>query len=171
MLVEEEVRGLDVAVHQAARVRVLERAGDLTTDVRGLRRAQARAGVEHGAQAAAGEQFEHHERDVVLAPVVHRHHVRVVEAGGDLGLGPEAAQEAGVLGEGEVQHLDRDAAAQPHVVGHVHPTGRARADRGEQAIATGEDAAGEVTDTTARHRATVPAARGGIVALAGYRGA
>ena len=53
VLVEEQVRGLDVAVHEPARVRVLERAGDLAPDVRRLRRAQPRAGVEQAAQAAA----------------------------------------------------------------------------------------------------------------------
>ena len=36
-----------------ARVRVLERARDLTADVRGLRRAEPGAGVEQAAEAAA----------------------------------------------------------------------------------------------------------------------
>ena len=57
-----------------------------------------------------------------------------------------------------MQHLDRDASPQPDVVGHVDATARARADRREQAVPAGEDAAGEIGDATDRHRVKVPAA-------------
>ena len=50
-----------------------------------------------------------------------------------------------------MEHLHRDPAAQPDVVGHVDATARARADRREQAVAAGEHAAGEVGDATDRH--------------------
>ena len=132
--------------------------GDLPPDVRGLRRTQAPVGVEHAAQAAAGEQLEHHERDVVLAPVVDRHHVGVVERRRHLGLGPEPAQEPGVLGQREVQDLHPDPALEADVVGDVDATARACTDRCEQAVATGEDTAGEIGDAGDRHRVTVPAA-------------
>ena len=103
VLVEEEVRGLDVAVDEAAAVRVVERGGDLAADVRGLRGREPVPGVEHAAQRAAGEQLEHHERHAVLAPVVDRHHVRVVQRRRELRLGAEAPQEAGVVRERGVQ--------------------------------------------------------------------
>ncbi len=157
VLVEEQVRGLDVAVDDAARVRVLECARDLAPDVGGLRRAQPGVGIEETAQAPTGEQLEHHERDVVLAPVVHRHHVGVVERRRHLGLGAEPAEEAGVLRQREVEDLDPDPPLQAHVVGHVDATTRACTDRSEQAVPAGEHTAGEVGDATTRHRGTVPA--------------
>ena len=151
MLVEQEVGGLDVAVHEPAHVRVLERGRDLPADVDRLRGREPLAGVEQAAQASAPQQLEHHERHVVVAPVVDRHHVRMVQRGRHLRLGAEAAEEAGVVGEGGVEHLHRDPAAQPDVVRHVDATARARADRREQAVAAGEHAAGEIGDATDRH--------------------
>ena len=112
VLVEEQVRGLDVAVQDPARVRVLERGRDVAADARGLRHREVRVLVEDRAEAAAFEQLEHHERDVVLAPVVDGDDVRMVQRRRDLGFGAEAAQERGVLGERGVQDLDRDAAPQ-----------------------------------------------------------
>ena len=140
------------------RVRVLERAGDLAPDVGRLRRAQPGVGVEETAEAPAGEELEHHERDVVLTPVVHRHHVGVVERRRHLGLGAEPAEEPGVLRQREVEDLDPDPPLQADVVGHVDATARARADRREQAVPAGEHTAGEIGDATDRHRVTVPAA-------------
>ena len=50
LLAEQEVGRLDVAVHEAARVRVLEATGRLEPDHQRLRRCEPAAGVEHGAQ-------------------------------------------------------------------------------------------------------------------------
>ncbi len=151
VLVEQEVGGFDVAVDDPSHVRVLERGRDLPSDVDGLRRGESLAGVEQASEASASQELEHHERHVVVAPVVHRHHVRVVQRGRDLRLGAEPPQETGVVREGEVEHLHRDAAAEPNVVGHVDATARARADRREQAVPAGEDSAGEIGDATDRH--------------------
>ena len=110
-----------------------------------------RALVEHRPQAAALEQLEHHERHVVVAPVVHGDDVRVVQRRRELGLGPEPAQERGVLGERRVQHLDRDPAAQPGVVGDVDAAARAGADGAVQQVPAREDTAREVAHRTAGH--------------------
>ena len=47
LLVEEEVRGLDVAMHEAPTVRVLEATGGLEADDQRLRRCEQPTGVEH----------------------------------------------------------------------------------------------------------------------------
>ena len=90
------------------------------------------------AQAAAFEQLEHHERHVVLAPVVDRDDVRVVQRRRELGLGAEPAEERGVVGQRRVQHLDRDATPQALVIGDVDATARAGTDGAMQQIAARE---------------------------------
>ena len=83
-------------------------------------------------------------RAVVLAPVVDGDDVRVVEGGGGLGLGAEAAQEALVVGEGGVEQLHRHPPAQPGVVGQEHLRRRPGADGGDQPVAPAEHPTDEV---------------------------
>jgi hypothetical protein len=151
VLVEEEVGGLDVAVHQPAHVRVVERGGHLPADVRGLRGRQPVVTVEHAAQAAAFEQLEDHERQLVLAPVVDGHDVRMVQRGRELSLGPKPPEETGVVGERGMEDLDRHAAAEADVVGDVHPATRARADRRPQAVSPREHPADEIAHAARSH--------------------
>ena len=70
---------------------------------------------------------------------------------GQLGLGPEPAQERGVLGERRVQHLDRDPAPQACVLGHVDAAARAGADGAVQQVPAREHTAREVAHRTAGH--------------------
>ena len=131
LLVEADVGGLDVAVDEAAAVRVVERARRFEADQHRLGHREPAAGVEHVAQAAAAEELQHEERAlVVLAPVEDPHDVRVVQRGRGLGLGPEPAQERLVERERGLQDLDRDPATQRGVVGHVDVRGPPGADRG-----------------------------------------
>ena len=68
-------------MHHAVRMRVLERTGDLRAERRDVARRKRAAGVEDVAEALAVDELHHEERAVrVLAPVVDRHHVGVVEA-------------------------------------------------------------------------------------------
>ena len=98
VLVEQQVGRLDVAVQHVARVRVLERRRDVAADARGLRDGEQRALIEHRTEAAALEELEHHERHVVLAPVVDRDDVGVAQRRRELGLGPESTKERRVVG-------------------------------------------------------------------------
>ncbi len=153
VLVEEEVGGLDVAVHEPAVVGVVQRLGDLASDERRLGGRQVGTTIEEGAQRPAAQQLDHHEREtVVLPPVVDGHDVGVVQRGGELRLGLEAAHEPGVVAEPGLEDLDGDAASEPDVVGQVDPPARARADRRQQPIAGDEHPADEVGNRALGHR-------------------
>ena len=60
-------------------MRVLERGGHLATDVGGLRGRAPGPGVEQAAEAPTLQQLEDHEGHLVVAPVVDRHDVGVVQ--------------------------------------------------------------------------------------------
>ena len=94
--------------------------------------------VQDGAQGAALQVLRDQERQVLLAPVVDGDEVGVVQRRRGLGLGLEATQEHGVVGQRRVQHLDRHAAAELHVVGHVDLGGRAGTDQGREPVPIGE---------------------------------
>ncbi len=99
--------------------------------------------IEHGAQRTATEELGHQVGDVTLTPVVHGHHVRMVERRRRLGFGLEALQEGGVVGERGVQHLDGDASTQDDIIGEVDGGRGTGADGTEQPVAATE----HLTDT------------------------
>ena len=88
---DEHVVRLDVAVHDAARVRVRERVDDVAQDA---------DRVAHGHLAFARElraqRLAFHERHRIVEEIAdlprgeHRHDVRMLERGGELDLAPEA---------------------------------------------------------------------------------
>ena len=114
--VEQHVRRLDVAVHDAVRVRVVERGGDLGEDRgRGLRR--ERPPPEPVAERAAGHEPQRHPGPAVLDPVgVHRQDVRVLEPRRHARLLPEALGEGRVVQQLRGQDLQRDLALERRVV-------------------------------------------------------
>ncbi len=101
-------------------VRRGQRVGDLH---RGLEKLffRQRAGFNALLQRAALEQFHHHERvPVLLADVVDRADVRVVQRGRRARLALEAFLGVRVTEELLGQHLDRNLPAQPRVLGQVN---------------------------------------------------
>ncbi len=123
-LVEEDVGRLEVAVQDAALVRVVHRAGHLHHQLNKPTRCIA------WALRQTPPLDELHAEEVLplmLADLVDGHDVRVVEVGGVFGLGAEAAQLVGA-GQGAVaDHLEGHQAAQrqlPRPVDDAHAAAR-----------------------------------------------
>src|SRR6266480_186939 len=113
VLVEHDVVRLDVAVHDAAFVRVGQGARHLHQDLPDLRRGERAARGQHGRQRLAAQEL-HHEIDHAagLADAIDRDDARVLELGGRLGFPLEPLDELLVEREGERQDLDRHIALQ-----------------------------------------------------------
>ena len=157
LVVEEQVAGLHVAVHQATQVGVCQRPGGIEADQQRLGGRQRRRAVEHLAQAAAPEELGHQVRDhadvgVVLTPVEDRHDVRVVQGTGGAGLGAEATEERLVLGECLVQQLDRHAAPELRVDGEEDARRGPHSDGGDQSISSAEHTPGLLRESGGHRR-------------------
>ncbi len=136
---EQDVRGLDVAVDDPARVRGVERAGDLGDDVHRAAGVETAGGADERPQVRAVDVAHGDvERALVLARVVDRDHVGVIDRGGEAGLGHEALAEADVLGEVRGDQLERDGAIEIELdsaIDHAHAAAAGDADD----AMTGED--------------------------------
>ena len=127
--VEQDVLGLDVAVDDAVPVRVVQREPDLAGDADGGRHREPPLALQPPAQGLA-RHVRHHviEEPVGLARVEERQDVGVGEAGDEADLAEEA------LGahrgrELRVDHLERDRAVMPEVVGEENRRGAAAAEK------------------------------------------
>src|SRR5690606_22602871 len=133
------VRGLDVAVHDAAVVGVLEGGQDGGGDPGRLVGVEDLLLVEDLPEGPAldvlHDDVGHVDRGaaglghLLLTGVVDGDDRGVVESRGGLGLAAEPGQEGGVPGEVGAQDLDRDRAPQPQVVADVHLGHTATADQ------------------------------------------
>ena len=111
LLVEQDVPGLHVPVHDALTMRRRERGGHLVQDRRRSLAARA-APPEQVLDAAASEEPHDEIGGIRLSPVVvERNDVRVLELGDDLRLALEAADEVRMVRELGRDRLDRDLAA------------------------------------------------------------
>src|SRR5207247_202541 len=129
--------GLDVAMDDAARVRVVEGLGDLDADVDDLAQAQGLVADQAQQRRSADERHDEEERVLVPAEIVDRHDRRVVHLGDNLGLALEALLDlAGEVGGGN--ELDRDLAIQHRVAGAVHHTHAAAAELAQDLVALRE---------------------------------
>ena len=141
---DQDVARLDVAVHQAGGVRDLQRAAGLLEHVQRVPQRQPAGALEHRVQRLAVDQLHHQVGGaalavhVGLAVVVDAGDARVVEHRGGARLGAEPLDELGVRGELGLEHLDRDAAAQPAVDGLPHLAHAAGGDQPLQPVAAGQ---------------------------------
>ncbi len=129
VLGDDDVLGLDVAVHDAGAVRGSERVGDsgghrdpLANRFRSLRR-------HHVAQRRTGEQFLHDVvRPAVDAHVIDGRNVGMTQRGGRPGFLFEAGQPLRVGREERRQNLDGHLAPEPRVPGAIDLTHAAGAE-------------------------------------------
>ncbi len=127
VLRDEDVLRLEVAVHDARLVRRLQRLGDL--DGQRQRALELHRCAQQFPKRGAVEQLLHHEVHAALvADVVHRGDVRVVERRRRPRLLLEPGQPLRVGGELLGQHLDGHLAAQARVLRQPHLAHAARAE-------------------------------------------
>ena len=113
----------------AAAVRLVERVGDVDGTAHRLVDAHGPT-PEPVLERFAFEALHHEEVDAVLvADVVQRADVRVIEAGDDLRFALEARAHRLVRGAARRKHLDRHGAIQPCIDGSIHLAHAARAQK------------------------------------------
>ena len=143
---DEDVAGLDVAVHDAELVGGGERRGDLPADPRRLGHAQ-RAALAELLRERDRRQELHDQAGLalVLDDVEDGDGVAVVQPGGDPRLAHRAVGgELGLLGaqpDLRPQLLDRDGALEPLVAGLPHDAHATAADLADEAVAVGQERA------------------------------
>ena len=131
---DEEVLGLQIAMHDSLLVCRAEAVGDLKRVVDGLLRREA-ASCQSRAQRLAFEKLLHDVgRIVVTADVVDGRDVGVVQDARRPSLLLEAAQALGVGRKGRRQDFDRHVAPQPRVPRPVHLPHPARTNRRQDLV-------------------------------------
>ena len=115
----ENVGGLNVAMNNASRVRRIQRVRDLDTQ-RQDRFQLHRTVADHVLECSARQKFHDQERAAfLLANVINRADVGMVQSRSRLGFTAKALQRLPVLCQVVGKKLERDKAAQPRVLGFV----------------------------------------------------
>ena len=118
---DQDVRGLDVSMDKAPPMRGVEGARDGCEQRDRALRLEPRARREDATQVRPlDEPHRDEQASLVLAGLVDRQHVRVIEARGEARLAQEALAEPVVIGEVRREQLQRDRAPKPRVDGLVH---------------------------------------------------
>ena len=133
-----DVLRFDVAVDDAARMRVRERLCDLRDEMQRLAPVELAALFHILLERDAVDEFHDDILRFTAAHVVDRDDVRVREHCDGLRLVAEAAAEVRVLGKVAFEHLDRDETVQAVALGLVDDRHAAAADDFEQLVAVVE---------------------------------
>ncbi|HEY8429920.1 MAG TPA: hypothetical protein VIL20_16170, partial [Sandaracinaceae bacterium] len=138
---EQDVVGLEIAVHDAARVRFAQRTRDLRDDAIHAREGHRSRGERVGERRALHELHHDEQAPVLELPeIVELDRVRVREPDDDLALPIEALAQRLVAAVRRVQNLDRDVARRGAelLLGEVHAPHAAFAEHAHDAVAAGE---------------------------------
>lgn len=136
---DQEVSGLDVAVHESGGVGCLQRRGRLGDDVERLVGGEGAVALDDRRQRFAGHEFHDQEgAPGLLAVVEDAGDAFVVDEGGVAGLGAEALEEAGVAHVFVFEDLDGDGPADDVVGGLPHLAHAADGDPRVQLVAAAE---------------------------------
>ena len=129
-----DIRGLQIAVHDAVLVRRVERAGHLRRDGHRLRE-RDRPSSDTVRQRGAVDEFHHDRRNGgrLLEPVNVRD-VRMIQPGERLRFALESAQAFGIVGDCLEEYLIGDVTMQPRVVRPIHLAHPAFADLGDDFV-------------------------------------
>jgi hypothetical protein len=131
---EQDVRGLEIAVHDAALMRRLQRIDDLSGDGQRL---LDRNRADHNAVSEC-QPFDqlHRKRRAAIAAVdaVDLRDVLVIERGQHFGLSLKSCQTASVANKGRGEHLQSDIAFQVEISGAVDLAHAARADEADDFV-------------------------------------
>ena len=118
---DQDVGGLDVSMDEALGVRRVEAAGDAGQHPDGAGGIQRPGRLDQAAQVdAVDEPHRQIELPALLARVVHRDHVRVLDLRGEPGLALEALLEAVVGRQPRRHHLQRSLAVECQMAGAIH---------------------------------------------------
>ena len=144
---DHDVLGLEVAMHDAARVGAAQRVEHVDHQVLGLRQTETTFGGQQLAQRLAGDELEDRVELTVLglAAVDERDDVRMVELAAQLHLAAEARIVAAVVAvpvAQRTQHLDRDLLPGRQLAGAVDGREAAAARALDDLVAALEDVAG-----------------------------
>ena len=136
---QEDIGGLDVAVHQTGRVGLVERRADLGHDPRRPLRVEVALAPHQAAHVVAGDVAHRDVGDPALVTrVVDRDHVRVIDRRRDLRLAHEPGPDRLILQQPGRDHLQRDRAVQRQLRRPVHDA-HAAAPRDRLDAVAGED--------------------------------
>ncbi|MCX5746924.1 MAG: hypothetical protein NT062_31015 [Proteobacteria bacterium] len=145
LLRQHDVRGLDVAVHDAELVGVREPRQHLPHDLDDADHRESAAHREEVLEVVARDEVHDDERPPrVDADVDHRCAVRVLEPGHRHRLDLEPLPARQLLRQLVVHDLDGHDAPQLHALGAIHDAHGALGDGLDHAIATVQDRAGEI---------------------------
>ncbi len=90
LVIDKDIVGLDIAVDDAQRVGVVERGGHIADDAQGVAQGQGAAGNDILDRPGAHVAHDQVQGAILLAGIIHRHDIAVLEPGDDARLLLEA---------------------------------------------------------------------------------